>query len=188
MSSEQEKKEEDKKKELSNYITTRLYGLPYVNNQGYKIGNYVITINKDKLPFSSTDQVDHFLLNLFDYVKNVGLPADKQVPVDDFFKNNKDFFSFMPIKYLTDEEKKQNEEEKVKFEKENDEKRKSVFEQAAAVARDRAKTKKNKEKDDKPEDVGEGYDNFGGEKKRRKNKRKTKTKKSKKRRTRKSRK
>uniref|UniRef100_A0A6C0JG91 Uncharacterized protein n=1 Tax=viral metagenome TaxID=1070528 RepID=A0A6C0JG91_9ZZZZ len=185
MSSEKEKtkKEEDKKKQLSNYITTKLYGVPFVNNQGYKIGNYIVLINKDKLPFSSTDQVDHFLFNLFAYVKNVGAPQDKQVPIDEFFKNDKDFFSFMPIKYLTKEEE---EEKKRKEEDEQKVKYKSVFETAAAVAKDR----KNQEKKQKANEeiASRSINDIDGGAKKRKNKRKTKAKKSKKRRTRKSRK
>jgi len=96
---------EKMRREISTYLTEKLYPLPYVNSKGYRIGNYHILINKDKLPFSSTDQVDHFLFNLFNYVKAV--PHNNKPSNEfnkEFFKNYKeDVLLFTPIKYPEDE-------------------------------------------------------------------------------------
>jgi hypothetical protein len=100
--------------DIEHYINLKLYPVPYVNNQGYRIGNYHIEFDtkKSPLPFSSFDQVDHFLINLFDYAKKV--PKNKK-PTKDF---NKQFFKykykklvlFKPIKYITEAEKKKRDE------------------------------------------------------------------------------
>jgi len=101
---------EEELKDIDHYIKVKLYPVPYVNNQGYRIGNYHITFdNKNSpLPFSSIDQVDHFLINLFKYAKEV--PNNKD-PTKDF---NKKFFKgyernvvlFKPIKYRKQKQEK----------------------------------------------------------------------------------
>jgi len=100
----------DNKNEIINYITTKLFTIPYVNSKGYKIGNYIVYINKDKLPFSSTDQVDNFLVNLFNYAQEIKKKTS-QVTTKDFnkrfFKNHKDpVVSFIPIAYKADKSDK----------------------------------------------------------------------------------
>jgi hypothetical protein len=94
----------DGRDKISMYLTEKLYPLPYVNNKGYRIGNYHVLINKDKLPFSSIDQVDHFLLNLFNYVKAV--PSNNKPAAEfnkEFFKNYKeDVLMFTPIRHKKD--------------------------------------------------------------------------------------
>lgn len=90
------------KMEIGEYITTKLYPLPYVNSKGYRIGNFLVKINKKNLPFSSFDQVDLFLVNLFNYAKKA--PKDKKEPGvfnKDFLKNHKHIITqFKPIKYV----------------------------------------------------------------------------------------
>jgi hypothetical protein len=115
----EEKKEEKMLDDIEHYIKLKLYPVPYVNNQGYRIGNYHIEFDtkNSPLPFSSFDQVDHFLINLFKYAKEV--PNNKKATKEfnkQFFKHNtKKIVLFKPIKYRkqTEEEK---EEEKTKRE------------------------------------------------------------------------
>jgi hypothetical protein len=86
------------KPEAIKYIKTKLYTTPYTNGKGYHIGNYYVMVNKKELPFTNTDQVDHFLFNLFKYVKNAGLPKKDQVPVSEFYKNHEEnIVSFTPV-------------------------------------------------------------------------------------------
>ena len=98
----EEKKPED---DIEQYIKLKLYSIPYVNDKGYRIGNYHIEFDtrNNPLPFSSFDQVDHFLINLFKYAKEVP-NKDKKLTTEQF---NKKFFKhhkknvvlFKPIKY-----------------------------------------------------------------------------------------
>jgi len=73
-------------------INAEAYGIPYINNKGYRVGNYLIRVDKDKLPFSDRDQVDAYLHELFEYVKKVpnkDLDGDGKynyVPSSDFIK------------------------------------------------------------------------------------------------------
>ena len=99
MADEGEKQEE--LKDIEQYITMKLYSVPYVNDKGYRIGNYHIVIDKKNLPFSDFDQVDHFLINLFKYAKEV---PNNKMPTkkfnEKFFKNHpKKVVLFTPIKY-----------------------------------------------------------------------------------------
>lgn len=109
-------------------IKTKLYSLPYVNDKGYRVGNYMVVVNTDNLPFSSFDEVDHYIYNLFNYAKNEGLAGknwDKKRSYDshgklvdingnvtiyqdafvkkdlkEFFKHrNENIVSYIPIKY-----------------------------------------------------------------------------------------
>ena len=109
----EEKKEEKMLDDIEHYIKLKLYPVPYVNNQGYRIGNYHIEFDtkNSPLPFSSFDQVDHFLINLFKYAKEV--PNNKEPTAafnKKFFKNYpKQVVLFKPIKYITEVEKKKRE-------------------------------------------------------------------------------
>ena len=120
---EEVKKEEKKLDDIEHYINLKLYSIPYVNDKGYRIGNYHIEFDtkNSQLPFSSFDQVDHFLINLFKYAKEV--PNNKKATKDfneQFFKHNtKKIVLFKPIKY-----RKQTEDEKKTEEKEAEEKKK----------------------------------------------------------------
>jgi hypothetical protein len=105
----EEKKQSD---DIEQYIKLKLYSIPYVNEKGYRIGNYHIEFDtrNNPLPFSSFDQVDHFLINLFKYAKEVPNKA-KKLTTEEF---NKKFFKhhtqkvvlFKPIKYRKQEEAK----------------------------------------------------------------------------------
>jgi len=95
--------------DIDHYIKLKLYSIPYVNDKGYRIGNYHIEFDtkNSPLPFSSFDQVDHFLINLFKYAKEV--PNNKEPTAafnKKFFKNYpKQVVLFKPIKYITEAEK-----------------------------------------------------------------------------------
>jgi hypothetical protein len=83
-------------------ITSKVFPLPFVNSKGFRIGDYKVYVNTDMLPFSGTDQANHFLLNLFDYVNYEGTPVDpkNKRDISDFFKStNHKFDAFTPIKY-----------------------------------------------------------------------------------------
>jgi hypothetical protein len=88
MSEEQKKQEQSD--DIEQYIKLKLYPIPYVNDKGYRIGNYHIEFDtkNNPLPFSSFDQVDHFLINLFKYAKEVP-NKDKNLTTEEF---NKKFF------------------------------------------------------------------------------------------------
>jgi hypothetical protein len=115
---DKQKEEEKQSDDIEQYIKLKLYPIPYVNDKGYRIGNYHIEFDtkKNPLPFSSFDQVDHFLINLFKYAKKV--PKNKD-PTEKF---NKQFFKhhtqkvvlFKPIKY-----RKQTEDEAEEAKKSN---------------------------------------------------------------------
>jgi hypothetical protein len=98
-----ENNESNNNNDIQQYINLKLYSLPYVNDYGYRIGNYHVKIDttRSPLPFSTFDQVDHFLVNLFNYAKEV--PNNKN-PTSEFnkkfFKNyEKKIVLFKPIKY-----------------------------------------------------------------------------------------
>jgi hypothetical protein len=105
-----EEKKQEQSDDIEQYIKLKLYSIPYVNDKGYRIGNYHIEFDtkNNPLPFSSFDQVDHFLINLFKYAKKV--PKNKD-PTEKF---NKQFFKhhtqkvvlFKPIKYEAENENK----------------------------------------------------------------------------------
>jgi hypothetical protein len=105
--------EEERTDDIEHYIKLKLYSIPYVNDKGYRIGNYHIEFDtkNSPLPFSSLDQVDHFLINLFKYAKEV--PKNKEPTADfnkKFFKHKKkNVVLFKPIKYITEAEKKKRE-------------------------------------------------------------------------------
>uniref|UniRef100_A0A6C0LC50 Uncharacterized protein n=1 Tax=viral metagenome TaxID=1070528 RepID=A0A6C0LC50_9ZZZZ len=103
----EDKQKEEKKpdNDINHYIKLKLYSIPYVNNKGYRIGNYHIEFDtkNSPLPFSSFDQVDHFLINLFKYAKEVP-NKDKNLTTEQFNKKffkhyKKDVVLFKPIKY-----------------------------------------------------------------------------------------
>ena len=115
-------------------ITSKVYPLPYVNSKGYRIGNYELTVDSDKLPFSAEDQANHYLYNLLDYVKNessmdisLKKTKKKEKTVRDFFKNkgNK-FTTFTPIIYPNPEKEKFLKEEKKHLKEENREIRENL--------------------------------------------------------------
>jgi len=52
-------------------INSKIFYTPFDNSKGFKIGDFRIIIDKKKIPYLSTDQVDHYLYNLFKYVQEV---------------------------------------------------------------------------------------------------------------------
>jgi hypothetical protein len=84
-------------------IVSRVFPAPFVNTKGFRIGDYHIIINSKKLPFNSTDQANHFLYNLFEYVNYEGTPKTSRKmkkAIRDFFKHKEIKLSaFQPIKY-----------------------------------------------------------------------------------------
>jgi hypothetical protein len=99
----EEGKKQEQQDDIDHYIKLKLYSIPYVNDKGYRIGNYHIEFDtkNSPLPFSSLDQVDHFLINLFKYAKEV--PNNKEPTAafnKKFFKHHKkNVVLFKPIKY-----------------------------------------------------------------------------------------
>jgi len=104
---EQKNRRKEKKRQMQ-YLKTKIYPIPFVNSKGFRIGNYRILINKNNLPFSSTDQIDHYLLNLFNYVKrapteDVSTPEKRKKFNNEFFKYftiHEDVNTPIPIKYV----------------------------------------------------------------------------------------
>ena len=84
-------------------VVSRVFPAPFVNSKGFRIGNYHVIVNTDKLPFGSTDEADHFLYNLFDYINYEGTPKTSRKmarKIKDFFKHKEvDLTAFLPIKY-----------------------------------------------------------------------------------------
>jgi hypothetical protein len=84
-------------------VVSRVFPAPFVNSKGFRIGNYHVIVNTDKLPFRSTDEADHFLYNLFDYINYEGTPKTSRKmarKIKDFFKHKEvDLTAFLPIKY-----------------------------------------------------------------------------------------
>jgi len=111
------------KEDIEHYINLKLYPIPYVNDKGYRIGNYHIEFDtkNSPLPFSSFDQVDHLLINLFKYAKEV--PNNKDPTADfnrKFFKHKtKQIVLFKPIKYRKQTKAEKEEEAEKKPREEN---------------------------------------------------------------------
>jgi hypothetical protein len=84
-------------------LVSRVFPSPFVNSRGFRIGSYHVIVNTDKLPFGSTDEADHFLYNLFDYINYEGTPKTSRKmarKIKDFFKHKEvDLTAFLPIKY-----------------------------------------------------------------------------------------
>ena len=53
--------------DTNNLLKVKIYPVPFKNRMGFRIGNINTVLNKKVLPFKSTDQVDHFLYNFFNY-------------------------------------------------------------------------------------------------------------------------
>jgi len=89
------------KMQLGQYIKAKMFDIPYVNSKGYMVGNYKVKIDRDNLPFTSYDEVDHYLINTFNYVRKVPYTKkDLKEFNKEFFKHNENVVSwFKPIKY-----------------------------------------------------------------------------------------
>ena len=70
-------------------VTIDIFGSEKKNSKGFLINDIKITPQNLNSAFSSKDQVEHFLTNVFGYVKNSNLPKDKQEPTTNFFHSYK---------------------------------------------------------------------------------------------------
>jgi len=123
----QEGNKQEEIKDIEHYIKLKLYSIPYVNDKGYRIGNYHIEFDtkNSPLPFSSFDQVDHFLINLFNYARKV--PNNKKATKDfnkEFFKHKtKKVALFTPIKYRKQTQEEAQADSAIKEQQESEERK-----------------------------------------------------------------
>jgi hypothetical protein len=60
------------------HVTIEIFGSEDANSKGFHINDYKITPHNLDKTFSPNDQVEYFLTNVFDYIKNSNLPEDKR--------------------------------------------------------------------------------------------------------------
>jgi hypothetical protein len=77
-------------------VTIDIFGSEKKNSKGFLINDIKITPQNLNSTFSSKDQVEHFLTNVFDYVKNSNLPKDEQEPIRNFFHSYKETINIKP--------------------------------------------------------------------------------------------
>jgi len=77
-------------------ITIDIFGSEKKNSKGFLINDIKITPQNLNSTFSSKDQVEHFLTNVFDYVKNSNLPKDEQKPIRNFFHSYNEIVNIKP--------------------------------------------------------------------------------------------
>ena len=77
-------------------VTIDIFGSERKNSKGFLINDIKITPQNLNSTFSSKDQVEHFLTNVFDYVKNSNLPEDQQEPIRNFFHSYKETINIKP--------------------------------------------------------------------------------------------
>ena len=58
-------------------VEMKVYGLPFQNSKGYNIGRVTHKL-KGNLPYTSTDQIDHFLYNLYGWASKQSLEFDER--------------------------------------------------------------------------------------------------------------
>lgn len=58
-------------------VEMKVYGLPFQNSKGYNIGRVTHRL-KGNLPYTSTDQIDHFLYNLYGWASKQSLEFDER--------------------------------------------------------------------------------------------------------------
>ena len=93
-------------------VTTKVYPMNYKNRKGFRVGNMKISFDTKNAPFTSSDQIDHYLGELFSYIKWASTkknPRDETVEdqkktIHDFLKSKKIEHIFSP-KVIVDEEK-----------------------------------------------------------------------------------
>lgn len=96
----------DKQAEKTNdvNITTKIYPTTYKNRKGFRVGNMKIKFDTKNAPFTSSDQVDHYLNELFAYIKWASVKKnpedetieDKKKSIHDFLKAKKIDHIFSP--------------------------------------------------------------------------------------------
>lgn len=93
-------------------ITTKIYPTAYKNRKGFRVGNMKIKFDTKNAPFTSTDQIDHYLNELFSYIKWASTKKepkdetleDRKRSIYDFLKAKKIEHIFSP-KFIVDENK-----------------------------------------------------------------------------------
>lgn len=58
-------------------VEMKVYGLPFQNSKRYNIGRVTHRL-KGSLPYTSTDQIDHFLYNLYGWASKQSLEFDER--------------------------------------------------------------------------------------------------------------
>lgn len=112
-------------------ITTKIYPMKYKNRKGFQIGNMKIKFDTKNAPFTSRDQVDLYLNELFSYIKWASTkkhPDDESVEdmkktIHDFLKAKKIEHVFSP-KVIVGKGKKQTKKRQIKGGKSKTNKRK----------------------------------------------------------------
>jgi hypothetical protein len=112
-------------------ITTKIYPMKYKNRKGFQVGNMKIKFDTKNAPFTSRDQVDHYLNELFSYIKWASTKKHpKDETVEDMKKNIHDFLKAKKIehifspKVISGKGKKQTKKRKIKGGKSKTNKRK----------------------------------------------------------------
>ena len=112
-------------------ITTKIYPTSYKNRKGFQVGNMKIKFDTKNAPFTSSDQVDHYLNELFSYIKWASTkkdpkdetPADMKKNIHDFLKAKKIDHVFSP-KVIVGKGKNQTKKKRMKGGKSKTSKRK----------------------------------------------------------------
>lgn len=82
-------------------ITTKIYPTSYKNRKGFQVGNMKIKFDTKNAPFTSSDQVDHYLNELFSYIKWASTKKDpKDETVADMKRNIHDFLKAKKIEHV----------------------------------------------------------------------------------------
>lgn len=79
-------------------MTTKIYPTTYRNRKGFKIGNMKIGFDTFNKPFTSMDEVDHYLNELFKYIK--WTRTDTVSNDDKLNKTRKNIRSFLKAKKI----------------------------------------------------------------------------------------
>lgn len=68
------------------------------NSKGYHIYNYKVRAVNEEYPFSTDDEVKHFLKHLFGYIENINLPAEaRKEDMTNFFRSYRKTIKEMPM-------------------------------------------------------------------------------------------
>ena len=112
-------------------ITTKIYPMKHRNRKGFHVGNMKIKFDTKNAPFTSRDQVDHYLNELFSYIEWASTKKHpKAETVEDMKKNIHDFLKAKKIehvfspKVIIGKGKKQTKKRKIKGGKSKTNKRK----------------------------------------------------------------
>jgi len=79
-------------------MTTKIYPTTYRNRKGFKIGNMKIGFDTFNKPFTSMDEVDHYLNELFKYIK--WTRTDTVSTEEELNKKRKNIRSFLKAKKI----------------------------------------------------------------------------------------